>query len=369
MNTRPLNNPTIPIITLNWNGLSDTLECMEAVFQQSYQDFLVYLVDNGSKGDDAQILQEKFGTHPKVKLVLNDENLGFTKGNNVIMRQLIQEDFEYIALLNNDAFPHKDWLKNLVESAEQHQAGMVATKMVSYFNPQQLDNVGHKMLNTAEIIPIGHMEPVEDHLEVQENMGACAGAVLYSVSMLRDIGVFDEYFETGYEDAEIGVRANVLGYKTIFEPTAIVQHKISQSVNKIRDYEYVKKIQLNIFYAYFKLMPLGVLLINFPSFLFKYGSVLIIDILFFRWSFLKIMLDSIYTTITSERPTILASRRKFMQKHKPISSFKILKKMDFFLWFDIKRFVKFVLLRQKTTFEKYNDSPSEERGARGEERV
>jgi len=349
-----IQNPEIiPIVTLNWNGLEDTFECLEAVFKQTYPHFVIYLVDNGSKGNDAQILQEKYGNHEKVVLILNDENLGFTKGNNRVMENLLKEDYNYIALLNNDAMADEYWLENLVKSAKKHKAGMVATKMISYFHRQQMDNAGHKMLNTAEIIPIGHMEPIEEYEEVFENVGACAGAVLYDANMLREIGIFDEYFETGYEDAEIGVRAMVLGYKCIFEPTAIVYHKISQSVNKILNYEYILKIQLNIFYSYFKLMPLGVLLINFLSFVFKYGIIIVIDILFLRIRFLKIMCDAIWTTMTKERKTILKNRREFLKKHKTISTFSILKKMDFFLWFDIKRFFKFIILRKKTTFEKY----------------
>lgn len=344
---------TIPIIILNWNGLSDTLECMKAILKQTHQDFCVYLVDNGSKDNDASVLKEHFGENPKVQLIFNKENLGFTRGNNVLLHQLIQEDFKYIALLNNDAIPNTDWLENLIRCAEKNSAGMVGCKMVSYFHPKQLDNVGHRMLNTAEIIPIGFMEPIEDYNEPIENLGPCAGACLYSVEMLRHIGVFDEYFETGYEDAEIGVRANVLGYKTIYEPTAIVHHKISQSVDKIRDYNYILKIQLNIFYTYFKLMPLGVLLINLPSFFFKYGLVLLIDIVFFRWKFLKILCDSIYRTTIKERHIITKARREFQQKHETISTWKMLQKMEFFLWFDIKRFWKFMILRKKTTFEKY----------------
>lgn len=347
-------NKTIPIIVLNWNGLEDTIECLDAVFEQTYTNFVVYLVDNGSKGNDVSILKEKYDSEERVNLVINKDNLGFTKGNNLVLRQIIEEEgFDYVFLLNNDAISEPDCLENLVKSAIENEADMVACKMISYFSRDQLDNVGHKMLNTAEIIPVGHMENVDEYNEVLENIGPCAGACLYSVEMLREIGVFDEYFDTGYEDAEIGVRANILGYKTIFEPSAVVYHKISQSVDKIRDYEYLLKIQLNIFYTYFKLMPFWVLLINLPSFIFKYGSVIVIDIVFFRWKFLKMMCDAIYRTTFKERKTIAEARKKFLKRHKPISTMKILKKMEFFLWFDIKRFWKFVVLKQKTTFEDY----------------
>lgn len=344
----------IPVIVLNWNGLEDTLECMEALLKQNYPSFHVFLVDNGSESENLKAIKLEFGENEKVSIIANTQNLGFTKGNNRVMEKILKDypNVEYIALLNNDTKVEIDWLSNLAKSAKTNEAGIVSSKMINYFTPQKMDNAGHKMLNTAEIIPLGHGEPIENFNSVFENIGSCAGATLYSAKMLRHIGIFDEYFDTGYEDAEIGVRATVLGYKCIYEPSAIVYHKVSQSINKIRDYEYLLKIQLNIFYTYFKLMPLGVLLINLPSFMFKYGSVFLIDIVFYRPAFFKMMLDAFYRTLFKERRKIKASRNAFFNKHKTISSFQILRKQTFFLWFDIKRFFKYIVFRKPTEFER-----------------
>ncbi len=344
---------TIPIIVLNWNGIQDTLECMESIFQQSYKDFIVYLVDNGSKGEEVNSLKAKFGDNEKVKLVLNPENLGFTRGNNEVLKSLIKNEYKYIYLLNNDTAIDSKCLENMLKSAKKNSADIITCKMINYFDPSQMDNAGHQMLNTAEIVPIGHLQPIEEYNKVFENFGSCAGATLYSTQMLREIGIFDEYFETGYEDAELGARAVVLGYKSIFEPTAIVYHKMSQSVNKIRSFEYLQKIQINIFYTYFKLMPMPVLLLNLPTFLFKYGIVLLIDIIFLRIQFLKLLCKSIYRALTTERPIISQSRKAFFQKHRPRSSWEIQKRFTFFLWFDIQRFFKLILKNKKTYFEKY----------------
>ncbi len=345
----------IPILTLNWNGLEDTLECLQSLMDQSFRDFHVYLLDNGSEGDDFRVLKKKWGAHPQVSLIHSRVNLGFTKGNNFLLKEIfIQEDLpEYLILLNNDTSVNPDWLENLINAARKHNADVVSCKMINYYQRNSMDNAGHFMLNTAEIIPIGHGEPVERYSKVFENFGSCAGATLYSTAMLKEIGFFDEYFNTGYEDAELGARAIVLGYKCIFEPSAVVYHKISRSVNKIMNYQYLRKIQLNIFYTYFKLMPYGVLLINLPSFFFKYGSIIIIDILFLRWKFLKLMLEAIYISAVKDRKTILEARKAFFRQNRPISSIQIIKKQTFFLWFDIKRFFKYVVFRRKTQFEKY----------------
>lgn len=346
---------TVPIIILNWNGIDDTLECVGSLMQQSYSNFTIWLVDNGSGGRDAQLLEEKLGSNPKVKLIFNRKNLGFTRGNNAILKEILamENPPQYIALLNNDTAADPHWLQNLIRCAEETKAGIVTSKMVNYFDHRYMDNAGHRMLNTAEIIPIGHMEPVGKFEERFENMGSCAGATLYSAAMLQHIGVFDEYFDTGYEDAELGARAVVLGYKSIFEPQAIVFHKISRSVKKIRNYEYLLKIQLNIFYSYFKIMPYPALLANLPALVFKYASVLLMDVVFLRWQFLKVMSEAIYRTIFKESQRIRQSRRAFFKKHHPVPSWPILKKQEFFLWFDIKRFYKFMILRKPTTFEKY----------------
>lgn len=345
-------NKTIPIIILNWNGLADTLQCIKAVENQTYKEWQVFLIDNNSDNQEAAVLVKEFGKHPQITTITNDKNYGFTEGNNRQLKNLLNNpDYEYIALLNNDAFPQPQWLEELHKAAKQNQSGMVASKMINYFKPDQMDNSGHRMLNTAEVIPIGFEDPIDEHETATENMGACAGACLYSTKMLKDIGVFDSYFATGYEDAEFGVRANVLGYKTVYAPKAVVHHKISQSVSKIRDEEYVLKIQLNIFYTYFKLMPIGILILNIPFLIFKYGMVLLLDIVFFRWQFLRIMTTAIYRSFYSERHHILTARKTFMENHQPISSFKIMKKFEFFLWFDIKRFWKHFIKKEKTDFE------------------
>ena len=347
--------PPIPILLLNWNGATDTIECIPTILKQTYTNFHIYLVDNGSKAEDVALLKQHFGQHPKISLIFNQENLGFTKGNNELMRWLIEKEHppKYIALLNNDTIVDKDWLYFLVKNAEEQGTAIVSSKMINYFQRHQMDNAGHKMLNTGEILPIGHAEPIGAYQQAFSNIGSCAGATLYATAMLKDIGIFDEYFNTGYEDAELGVRAFVTGYSTNFEPQAIVYHKVSQSVNKIRDYEYTLKIQMDIFYTYLKLMPASVLIINFIPFVIKIGAVLLIDVVFQRWKFLKVMLNALYKVVWQDRQMILKSRRAFLGKHQLISPFKILKKQEFFLLFDIKRFKKYIIQGEDMVFEKW----------------
>lgn len=338
-----LNMKPIPILILNWNGSVDTVECVEAVLRQTYPDFTLHLVDNGSEDSDYAVLLDRFGNHPHIRLIRNPENLGFTRGCNRIMTDLLAHGkTDYIALLNNDAVPEPDWLERLAQCAQERGAGMVSSKMVNYYDRSSLDNAGHKLLNTAEILPIGHGEPVEAHTTPFANVGACAGAALYATAMLNAIGLFDEYFDTGYEDAELGVRANLLGYSTVFEPTAVVYHKMSRSVNRIKSFATLTKTQTNIFYTYLKLMPLPVILLNVPFFLFKYGCVVVFDLVFWRAAFLRMLGSALHTVFITDRSFIWRNRQRFIAEHRPVPFLRALRLQELFLRTDIKRFINFL---------------------------
>jgi len=344
----------IPIIILNWNGIDDTIQSVKSVLNQSHQSFKIFLADNNSSNNEGEKLKKEFENNKSIEVILFTENHGFTKAHNLIFEKYIlnNQEYKYVALLNNDAFANEDWLENLFIAAERYQAGMITSKMINFFHPKQMDNAGHFLLNTAEVIPIGNFQNIDDFKTPFENYGACAGATLYSIAMLKDIGIFDDHFDTGYEDAELGIRATITGYRSIFEPSAIVHHKMSQSIEKIKNVDYLIQIQRNIFYSYFKLMPLWVLVINVPCIIFKYGLVLIIDVVFRRWAFLEMMWNAIKKTLTVDWSKIKSARKQFQSNNKTISSIKIMKKMTFFLWFDIKRFYKYVILNKPSHFEK-----------------
>lgn len=348
----------IPVIILNWNGLEDTRQCLEHVMKQSVADDLeIFLADNGSDDENIQFLREVHAAYPNIQLRLLGQNHGFAKAHNIIFDEILTRSAvpPYVLLINNDAFPDVHWAEELLTAAEQYDWDIVSSRMINYFNRDRLDNVGHLLLNTAEVIPRGSGEISAERYRVpRENFGACAGAALYSTRMLQDIGGFDPYFHTGYEDAELGMRAIVSGYRAGYQPEAQVYHKISQSVSKVKDFNYVKKTQINIFYSWFKLMPWPVILLNLPFMLFKYLTVLMLNAVTGRWFFFRVMKSAIWESLTAERQHILHARRQFYQRRTSTSSFYLLQRMTFFLWFDIGRFYKHFIKGEKTDFEKVN---------------
>lgn len=331
----------IPIIIINWKGLDDTLECMSSVMQLERLDFHIHLVDNGSEDGSAEALTQAFGGHPKVTLHLFDENLGFTGANNRIMEELLEahntDTLPWIVLLNNDTTVHPDWLVNLVQCGEETGAGMVSSKMVIYAEPDLMDNAGHYMLNTGEILPIGHRKPIDEYTKRCQNLGACAGASLYSTDMLRAIGLFDNHFSTGYEDAELGLRAVVTDFECWYEPSAVVYHKGGQSLNKVRNLNYLISIQSHILYTYFKLMPPAYIWLNLPLMVLRYVLIFGFDLVFLRRKYLLMHSRAWLEQLTSHAGERVRKRRSLFRNRQSLSGMAMFKRVEWFWHTDLRR--------------------------------
>lgn len=262
----------VPVFIVNWNGWKDTIECMDALLQSTFKDFHIYLLENGSSGDDYIELEKRYSNQSQVTLIESKVNLGFTGANNYLLEYVLSDLKEvpkYLALLNNDAVPDVSWLESLIYSAEANEVDMVSSKMIQYYDRNKMDNAGHYLFLTGTILPIGYGKSIHQYNKSFFNKGPCAGGGLYSIKMILHIGFFDPYFTTGYEDAELGWRAVLNGYKSMFNPFAIVYHKGGQSLKKTNQNKRWIETQHNIIYTYYKLSTPRIKLYTLPFFMAK----------------------------------------------------------------------------------------------------
>ncbi|MCJ7668226.1 MAG: glycosyltransferase family 2 protein [Anaerolineae bacterium] len=213
----------VSIIIVNWNGKHHLQRCLSAVLAQTYSNFEVILVDNGSTDGSAEFVSQQF---PQVRLIRNAENLGFAKGNNIAF-EFAQGD--YIATLNNDTQADPHWLSELMKGIEGHpRVGMCASKMLFYHHPHIINSTGIN-LDRAGIAwdRRGGEEDQEGQEELEEVFGPCAGAALYKRQMLEEIGFFDEDFFAYLEDVDLAWRARLMGWRSLYVPTARVYHLYS----------------------------------------------------------------------------------------------------------------------------------------------
>ena len=220
--------PKLSVIILNYNGLRWLAKCLSSVAGTDYPNLDVYLVDNGSTDGSLEYTQENF---PWVKVIPNEENLGFAEGYN---RAIEKVSADYIVLLNNDTeVLNRDWIKHLVDAAfSDSMIAAVACKMVSMEDRSRLDSVGGMGIPFWRgFIDIGRGELDRGQYDRGdfEPFAFCGGAALIKRSIFMRIGGFDGKFFPYVEDPDLSWRLRLFGYKVAFAPRAKVAHYFSGS--------------------------------------------------------------------------------------------------------------------------------------------
>lgn len=246
----------IAVVVPNWNGRKIILPCLKSLESQT-QNSDVIVVDNGSTDGSAEIIRQNF---PSVVLIELDKNYGFAGGVNAALRRVLNNNYQYVALLNNDAVADKEWVGQLKLALDKHpQVGIVASKI--------LDAKGNKIDGTGDMysiwgtpFPRGRGETDNgqyDAFDKRKVLAASGGACMYRVALLRKIGLFDERYFAYYEDVDISLRAQLAGWGVRYNPYAVVWHKGQATSGKIKDFQHYHMLK-NYFYLYVKNMP-GVL--------------------------------------------------------------------------------------------------------------
>ncbi len=211
----------VTVVIPNWNTRRWLPGCLDGLRRQSYRDFRVVLVDNGSTDDSLAFVEAHY---PEVEVVALGQNRGFSPAVNAGIRHT---DSEYVVLLNVDTRPQPDWLANLVRTIEQApaQVGSLACKMLAMNNPAVLDDAGNSLSWYGSACKRGHGQPATAYNEPEAVLSACGGAALYRRSFLEAVGGFDEHFTSYLEDVDLGLRGQLLGYQCWYVPSARVLHQ------------------------------------------------------------------------------------------------------------------------------------------------
>jgi len=248
----------ISVIIPNWNGKHFLAECIDSLKEQTFRDFETILVDNGSTDGSAEFVEERYGKF--VRIIRNKKNLGFTGGNNVGIEAARGE---YIVLLNNDTWAPPTWLNELVKATPLGPPiGMWASKVYSYYKRSQIEAVGELIYWDGLSRSRGQYEQERGQYEEMEEIffpPGCGG--MYRKVVFEEIGLFDEDFFAYGDDAEIGIRARLAGWKCVYVPKAVLYHKNSGTGGQYSPFKafYVER---NRFWITIKYFPLPLLFLS-----------------------------------------------------------------------------------------------------------
>lgn len=122
----------IGIVILNYRNWEDTVECIESIFDQTYNDLEIVVVDNHSQNDSVEELLKRYHMNPHVHLLETEENVGFARGNNTGIDYCKQElKLNNVFACNNDVlFPDKEFFKRLSQLEIPENIGAIGTKII-----------------------------------------------------------------------------------------------------------------------------------------------------------------------------------------------------------------------------------------------
>jgi GT2 family glycosyltransferase len=215
----------VTVIVLNWNRADMLLECLDALYHQLRLPDRVVVVDNGSEDGSMEKVRRLF---PRVDRIPLPVNMGFCRANNIALETV---DTSLAVLLNNDAIAHPKWLEALLEAMIRYpDAGFAASKMLFADHPDRIDRAGDGYSLAGAGILRGRGCPSGMYDSPEWIFGACAGAAIYRMAMLRDIGFLDEDFFLLNEDVDLSFRAQLRGYRCMYVPEAKVFHRASSTI-------------------------------------------------------------------------------------------------------------------------------------------
>lgn len=251
--------PKISVIIITWNSAVYLPRCLQSLTKQSYKDFEVLIVDNGSTDDALDYLAEKY---PSLDLCIEklDSNTGFAVANNIGTRIARGK---WLALLNADAFPEPDWLENLVKMGEQHPNAFFASRQIQANAPNLLDGEGDAYHISGLAWRRNYGLPLQKNDEIEEIFSPCAAAALYPRQAFLDVGGFDEDYFAYHEDVDLGFRLRLRGLHCYYVPQAVVHHIGSASQGRHSDF-YIYYGHRNLVWTYTKNMPILLLWLFLP---------------------------------------------------------------------------------------------------------
>ncbi len=217
--------PRVAIVILNWNGRNFLVDCMKSLEDIDYPNCEIIVVDNASTDDSVGEVRKLF---PSTLIIANNENLGFSEGNNRGIRLALERGSDYILLLNNDTLlRNHSFLDVLVDYLEENRQAAAVGPLILYPDSDIIWSAGGKLHTVLGICShVGKKKPVQNFLarepyEVDYLPGCC---ILVGKEAFSRVGLLDSDYFLYFEDLDWCWRARRTGLKCMVTPIDAIYH-------------------------------------------------------------------------------------------------------------------------------------------------
>jgi len=220
----------VSVTLVTYNSGRFIKRCLESVLEQKYPNVEVVIIDNASTDGTVDILEH---FQDRCRIYYNTDNLGFAAAQN---QAIALSNGDWILTLNPDVLLMPNFIQALVDAAHiDPKVGTVCGKLLSIRatfdlpDEQLVDSTGIYFTPTLRHLDRGSQEVDRGHyVNFEYVFGATAAAALYSRQMIDDISVAGEFFDSDFfvyrEDADVAWRAQLMGWRCIYTPSARGYH-------------------------------------------------------------------------------------------------------------------------------------------------
>jgi len=252
-------SPTVSVLIVSYNtGAQRLSRCLAALSSQTFRDFEIILLDNGS--EDGSVAAQSLPDN--VTVVATGENLGFAGGMN---RTAQSAKGKWLALLNPDTMVRPDWLEKLMAATERHPGvKLFGSVQIDMADRDRLDGLGDVYHASGIAYRGGYgasaaLIPMQD----EEIFAPCAAASLYDAALFQDLGGFEESFFCYNEDVDFGFRARLMDERAVLVHDATILHEGSGITGR-RSAFTVYHGTRNRIWTFIRCMPTPLIWLMFP---------------------------------------------------------------------------------------------------------
>jgi len=226
-----LNKKLLNIVIISYNRCDLTIQCIESIYGTlGISDFIITVVDNGSSDNTRQEIEKKY---PKINLIKNLENLGYSKAVNIGVKSV---NSDYALVINNDVIFHAGSIEMLLNYIQAEGAVGAVGPQQEYPNGKwqySFSSVPGAWLGLKNLLLINSFFTILRKLFYNtyridnrpKRVGYIDGAVLLIRNIaFNEVDGFDEDYFFYAEEADFCYRLRQAGWKVIFNPRSIVTH-------------------------------------------------------------------------------------------------------------------------------------------------
>lgn len=214
------------IVLVNYNNWEDTSECIDSLKNAGIEISNILIIENDSENDSFFQLQKAF---PGIQILRQNQNIGFSAGNNVGISYAREHHFEYVILLNNDTLIEKDAISVLIEKMDSHKESTLGTGQIRYYpEKNKIWYAGGKLIRWRGLaIHTFENKNVEEINQIKDEYVTFASGcyLCIRISDIDILGSLDENFFLYLEDIEYSARAVSLKLKILYVPSSVIYHK------------------------------------------------------------------------------------------------------------------------------------------------